>query len=353
MAMVHRYGRSITQTRDFRRTVRSRPTALSVRVPEILESRLVLSSFGVANLVTDAQGTLSPCEITLARPQPTGEDELSAIPVDGTVVLDAAIPSAASAPSLDTSFDGLNFNQEASKSGYYHTPPDPIGAAGPTQVVSVVNTTIQWYTKSGVQQHSQGLASFFSALSPQAARIFDPKVIYDSHADRFVVVALEHEATSLGDAANASRILVAVSNTSDPNAGWNVQAVSSKLTITGSDTWADYPGLAVDSQAVYITTNQFAFSNGAIKGERLWIVDKNPLFSGGAIAATAYNAFAAAGFSQFSISDADSDLRFGRCRRFGRHVCGQLGLVQRQYRLLERDPRRQSAGKPLLHQSIH
>ncbi len=95
---------------------------------------------------------------------------------------------------------------------------------------------------------------------------------------------------------------MAVSNTSDPNAGWNVQAVSSKLTITGSDTWADYPGLAVDSQAVYITTNQFAFSNGAIKGERLWIVDKNPLFSGGAIAATAYNAFAAAGFSQFSIA---------------------------------------------------
>ncbi len=225
-----------------------------------------------------------------------------AVPVDRTVVLDSATPSAASTPSLDASFNAVNFNQDGNNSGYYHIPPDPIGAAGPTQVVSLVNTTIEWYTKTGVKQHAQGLASFFAALSPAAAKIFDPKVVYDPHADRFVVVALEHEATSLGDASNASRILVAVSNTSDPNAGWHVQAINSKLSISGNDTWADYPGLAVDGQAVYVTTNQFAFSNGAFLGERLWIVNKNPLYSGGTIAATAYNAFAGAGLAQYSVA---------------------------------------------------
>ena len=47
-------------------------------------------------------------------------------------------------------------------SRFFHIPPDPHGAAGPSHLVSVVNTSIEWHTKAGVQQSSQSLASFFS-----------------------------------------------------------------------------------------------------------------------------------------------------------------------------------------------
>lgn len=53
-----------------------------------------------------------------------------------------------------TTIEGINFDQDASNSGYYHIPPDPIGAAGPTHLVSVTNTSIEWFTKAGVKQNS-------------------------------------------------------------------------------------------------------------------------------------------------------------------------------------------------------
>ena len=63
--------------------------------------------------------------------------------------------------SLVTSIEGIDFDQDAANSGFYHIPPDPIGAAGPSHVVSVVNTSIEWHTKAGVQQSSQSLSAFF------------------------------------------------------------------------------------------------------------------------------------------------------------------------------------------------
>ena len=54
------------------------------------------------------------------------------------------------APGLDTSFAGVNFDNNATyNSGYVFIPPDPIAAAGLTHVVSVVNAMIEWRPKSG------------------------------------------------------------------------------------------------------------------------------------------------------------------------------------------------------------
>src|SRR5262249_47959762 len=91
---------------------------------------------------------------------------------------------------------------------------------------------------------------------------------------------------------NVSRILVAVSATSDPNGTWYYTAINSKTTIGGNDTWADYPGLAVDSQAVYITANMFRFGTGSYQGTRLWLVAKGlagGLYAGGAASTNVYD----------------------------------------------------------------
>ena len=183
-----------------------------------------------------------------------------------------------------TTIEGINFDQDASNSGYYHIPPDPNGAAGPNHLVSITNTSIQWFTKTGTLQYSNRLGknsttatgSFFESLSPLTGT-FDPKVVYDQYNGRFVVVALEETSSP----SQTSRILVAVSQSSDPNAGWYFTSINSLIKITGQNCFADFPGLAVSSTGIYITANMFSFVNDSYLGGRLWIIAKSPLYSGG------------------------------------------------------------------------
>ena len=195
---------------------------------------------------------------------------------------------------LITTYEGINFDENATLNGSYFIPPDPIGAAGPNHLVSVVNCAIEWFTKAGVKQNSQRLGrnsgglvgSFFATLGPLNAT-FDPKVIYDQYNGRFIVITLEQQSSP-----QASRILVAVSQTSNPNDGWYFHSINSLINI-GSNSWADYPGLAVGTDAIYITANMFTFSGGGYAGGRLWIIAKSPFYSGGTATVTVHNPYPA------------------------------------------------------------
>jgi hypothetical protein len=177
------------------------------------------------------------------------------------------------APGLTGTFEGINFNDNDTLSDWYYIPPDPIAAAGPNHVVAVVNSAIEWYTKSGTRQDRQSLEDFFASLSPDGWP-FDPKVIYDQYAGRFFVVCLVKVDNGAGSPSNISRILVAVSDNSDPNGTWYLSSIYSTLTIDSVDYWADFPGLAVDEEAIYITANMFTFGTRNYGASRLWIIRK-------------------------------------------------------------------------------
>ncbi len=218
-----------------------------------------------------------------------------------------ALPDLAGAPPLSSTIEGFNFDDNsANTGGFLFIPPDPHGAVGPNHVVNVGNVTIQIFDKAGVKLSEQALASFFAPVGPPLGTFtFDPKVIYDQHSSRFVVITLERtDASSGGGAVDDSYILVAVSKTSDPTAGWWFGTIHSKINAGGVMRWADYPGLAADANAVYITANLFAFASGGgtYGGERVWIVDKTPLYSGGGIVANVYDAFGAAGIASFATT---------------------------------------------------
>ncbi len=166
-------------------------------------------------------------------------------------------------------------------------PPDPIGAAGPSHVVNVVNVNYAFYDKSGTPAGTGLLSAFFSPLANGTP--YDPKVVYDTIHDRFVIIALTFGGTP------QSAILAAVSDDSDPTGTWYRTEIDAVASIGGANHFADYPSLAVDEEAVYVTANMFripvpqTYSNA-----RLWVIRKGAgaggLYDGGAASVTAVNA---------------------------------------------------------------
>lgn len=216
------------------------------------------------------------------HPAPTGATTASA-PVSGLSI------SSTTGPVVD--FDSFNFDDNPRLLGVRAIPPDSTAAAGPNHVVDLVNILLRFHQKDGTLDLEDSLQNFFAPVSPLTFT-FDPKVIYDTIGGRFVIVTLEKTSTSAGDAADTSRILLAVSDTSDPNGSWTQAAIDSKLSFqnpnTGTvlDHWADFPGLAADEEALYITANMFTFASNASGGQRVWIVEKGAgsggLYDGGA-----------------------------------------------------------------------
>jgi hypothetical protein len=200
-------------------------------------------------------------------------------------------------------FLGYNFDDNGTETGFVFIPPDPIGAAGPDRVIAVVNVGIECRNKTGTLIFRDALKDFFSTLGAATLGTFtfDPKIVYDHYANRFVVVTLERHMVSQGDPSDESRILVAVSKTSSPATAtatdWWYMAINSKVNIGGTDTWADYPGFEVDEEAVYITANMFTFA-GAYAEVRLWIIDKgvaSGFYAGGAASWNIYDPIPAVG----------------------------------------------------------
>ena len=191
-------------------------------------------------------------------------------------------------PGTPFPLEAINIIENAyNTGGHLFIPPDPIGAVSATHLVNIVNVSIEWYQRStDLREHSQKIGDtdgmgFFAPLDP-ANFLFDPKVIYDQYENRFVVVAMERQQTGLNpDPGNTSRILLAVSDDDDPNGSWCFQALDSKLALSGVEYWADYPGFAVDEDAVYVTANEYAFPpRSAAAGPYLWILAKGTGTSG-------------------------------------------------------------------------
>lgn len=202
---------------------------------------------------------------------------------------------------LKKTFEGFGFDDNALENeGFRFIPPDPIGAAGHSRVIAVVNTMIESRNKGGALKWRTSLANFFAPVSP-ATFTFDPKIIYDQYEDRFVVVTLEVVFGSQSqDPLNVSRILLAVSRSGTPTSptsnDWYFTAIDAKQTIGPFDIWADYPGLEADEEAVYVTSNMFTFEPfGLYGGVRLWIVDKDEFYDGGPASVAVYDPYAIAG----------------------------------------------------------
>lgn len=169
------------------------------------------------------------------------------IPAPGLEPWNAAQPSApaqATAAKLYRSFKAMG------ATGY--EPADPNVAVGPDRVVAVVNRSIAIYTKLGQKIFQTTLRDFFRPLPDiESSSILYPKVMYDAYNQHFLVLI---EAIRPVD--KRSWYFLAVSKTSNPQGEWAFWALNMALN-GGAKTpfFADYPGLGLDQQAIYMTAN--------------------------------------------------------------------------------------------------
>ncbi len=133
-------------------------------------------------------------------------------------------------------------------------PPDPYIAAGPTHIMATVNSSFAIWDKEGNLVKTINADAWFSNVLPGVSS-FDPKVLYNHFAKRWVMVWLHQS-----DAAQQGYFLLSVSDDSIPTGTWyNWALPANQNGSTVVSNWGDYQGVGFDEDAVYITANQFQF----------------------------------------------------------------------------------------------
>lgn len=89
------------------------------------------------------------------------------------------------------------------------------------------------------------LSLFSDGLS--SGRYFDPKVIYDPIADRFILALLKNSTPE------TNSIILCFSTTNNPNDAWNVYHLPGNP--LDNDRWTDFPAIAITKDKLYFTGN--------------------------------------------------------------------------------------------------
>ncbi|MCZ7640293.1 MAG: Ig-like domain-containing protein [Verrucomicrobia bacterium] len=184
-------------------------------------------------------------------------------------------PGRAGALDLMNGFEGIN-------SGWI--PADPIIAAGPRSLVTMVSGRIAIFSKQGAKLFEQNLGAggFWSAQG--ADQVAEPWVIFDPDSRRFIAIAAEFGSAK-------GRLYLAVSNDSEPrgSADWHKYRLDRTGThqnpsFPGVPTYPDYAKVGVDSDAIYITSVHFAKNQSitaSFSHAEMFALEKTPLLSGG------------------------------------------------------------------------
>lgn len=168
----------------------------------------------------------------------------AAAPLGANEFYDANItPSSTDAPILIKGFQGIRDIGAT-------IPPDPHMAAGPEHLVLLVNSQIGIYDKNGVLlkliDADTWYANVFSGPGP-----CDPQVVYDHHAERFVMVWIECSSERYS-------LFLSISDDSNPLGEWSNWRLPGGQNGTAVTNFLnDYPKLGLDENAYYVTARMF------------------------------------------------------------------------------------------------
>ncbi|NVK05760.1 MAG: T9SS type A sorting domain-containing protein [Flavobacteriia bacterium] len=144
-------------------------------------------------------------------------------------------------------------------------------------VLTAVNSLIWAWDLQNDTVHIVNSYVGLDAVGPDANndRGFDPKLMYDEDADRFILVFLKNNSP------NNSKIAVCFSSTNDPNDPWYTYILPGNP--LNNDRWTDFPAMSTTEDHLYITGNliipNVSWQVG-FDGSIIWQLDKKAGFAG-------------------------------------------------------------------------
>jgi hypothetical protein len=181
---------------------------------------------------------------------------------------------------------GVNADGPVSTNSPCGTPPDTMGAVGPTQFIVAENCNIVTYSKAtgaadGVLNTTPD--TFFASV--RSSSVSDPHIRYDRLTGRWFIVIIDVTFPN-------NRVLIAVSNTATiTNATvWTFFFFQSAVG-THTSCLADYPTPGIDASALYIGVNQFcggSLGTASYAGSDGYVVQKSSVLGGGPIRVTGF-----------------------------------------------------------------
>lgn len=172
-------------------------------------------------------------------------------------------------PPPGVSFEGISSNDNFASFGFRILPPDTIGDVGPSHYVQAVNSLFRVFDKSGNPLTPPlKMSSLFSVLGTGCSLRDDgdPIVLYDTLADRWVLSQFCKQFPPF-------RQMIAVSKTGDPTGEYFVyEFVMPNVKLN------DYPKLAIWSDAIYMSTDEFFGSDYA--GSGAFAFDRSKMYQG-------------------------------------------------------------------------
>ena len=144
-------------------------------------------------------------------------------------------------------------------------PPDVNGAPGPDHLMVTLNTDIRIQDKQGTNLYTVGTGAFWHPMV--TGGVFDPKVSYDPYENRWILI--------MPGSSNpiSSRLMVGVSENSDPTGTWFLYSFDTDPTDTH---WFDYPNYGFSKDKIVVSGNMFG-GNGVYVA--LFVFDKMELYN--------------------------------------------------------------------------
>ena len=151
-------------------------------------------------------------------------------------------------------------------------PPDTHGEVDGNYCVTAVNTSVHIQTRTGVTVSNTTIDHFWLSVLAHGNGCFDPRVHYDPHYKRWIMVADAYGQTPY------STLLIGVSKTSDPTGGWYLYSV---ITDPTGQSWLDFPCVGFNEKWITVTGNFYQNVTGTgVKGAVVYVFNYATLMAG-------------------------------------------------------------------------
>jgi hypothetical protein len=150
-------------------------------------------------------------------------------------------------------------------------PPDTHGAVDSNYCVTTTNYSVHIQTRTGINVSNLTLNNFWTSMLGSGSGAFDPRVHYDPYYKRWIIVTLAY-----GQTTNA-QIMVAVSKTGSPTAGWWMYKVN--VGATGGN-WLDFPNVGFNNKWIVVTGNLYSISGGSSNGSAVYVFNYANMMAG-------------------------------------------------------------------------